>query len=189
RGQDYAPQPPDNSDYHHGTFIAGLLAGCRSLNPGINPLPTAPCRVLSVRVFSEYEALGIEDLLARIKETVSNHPDVKVWNLSLGVDTPCIGPEFSPFACELDEIALRHRVLFVIAAGNYRSPLPLRCWPASAWHTDDRDVIGPPADSVLALSVGSIAHAHSDCSAVKTLEPAAYSRRGPAPGLLPKPEV
>ena len=188
-GDTYPPPPPDNGDYHHGTFIAGLIAGCHALNPGVNPLPQGPCRVLATRVYSGYEPLGIEDLITRIDESVRKHPEVKVWNLSLGIDAPCKGPEFSPFACELDEISLRQRVLFVISAGNYRQPLPLRSWPAHTWHTDDRDVIGPPADSVLGLSVGSVAHAHNDQSAVKSSEPAAYSRRGPAPGLLPKPEL
>jgi len=188
-GETYPPAPPDNGDYHHGTFIAGLIAGCHALNPGVNPLPPGPCRILVNRIFSAYEPLGIEDLITRIDECVRKHPQVKVWNLSLGIDAPCTGPEFSPFACELDEISLRQRVLFVISAGNYRRPLPLRGWPASSWHTDDRDVIGPPADSVLGLSVGSVAHAHNVRSAVKTSEPGAYSRRGPAPGLLPKPEL
>lgn len=188
-GPTYPPSTTDSTDFSHGTFIAGLIAGCHALNPGVQPLPEGPCRVLAARVFSHYEPLGIEDLITRIEETVRTHPEIKVWNLSLGVNTPCTGPEFSPFACELDEISMRHRVLFVIAAGNYREPLPLRGWPSDTWHTDDRDVIGPPADSVLGLSVGSIAHAHNSQSAVKKLEPAGYSRRGPAPGLLPKPEV
>jgi subtilisin family serine protease len=188
-GPTYPPMPPDNSDYSHGTFIAGLIAGGSLLNPGVTPLPPGPCRILAARVFSGYEPLGIEDLITRVDETVRAYPKIKVWNLSLGVDIPCKGPEFSPFACEIDEIALRNRVLFIIAAGNYRTPLPLRGWPADTWHADNRDLIGPPADSVLGLSVGSIAHAHNEQSAVKSTEPTAYSRRGPAPGLLPKPEL
>lgn len=188
-GPAYPPASPDNVDYSHGTFIAGLIAGCRSLNPGVDPLPDGQCRVLAARVFSQRESLGIEDLITRIAETVRANRHVKVWNLSLGVDAPCVGPEFSPFACELDEISRKEEVLFVIAAGNYRQPLPLRGWPATGWHADDRDLIGPPADAVLGLSVGSLAHADAGTSAVKRLEPAAYSRRGPAPGLLPKPEV
>ena len=188
-GPSYPPAAVGNGDYDHGTFIAGLIAGCRALNPGVVPLPQGPCRVFAARVFSEYEPIGIEDLVTRIEETVRKNPHIKVWNLSLGVNQPCKGPEFSPFACELDEISQRERVLFVIAAGNYTAPLPLRTWPADSWHMDDRDVIGPPADAVLGLSVGSLTHLHNDQSAVKKFEPAAYSRRGPAPALLPKPEV
>jgi hypothetical protein len=188
-GPTFPPDPTDEADYSHGTFIAGLIAGCHTLNAAVAPLPEGPCRIFSSRVFSPREPIGIEDLVSRIEDAVRAAPDVKVWNLSLGVSTPCIGPEFSVFAQELDELARQHRILFVIAAGNYVTPLPLRVWPADAWHQDGRDIIGPPADSVLGLTVGSIAHAHGAQSAVKRDEPAAYSRRGPAPGLLPKPEV
>lgn len=178
-------------DSSHGTFIAGLIAGGSVLNPGVNPMPDGPCRILPARVFSPREPIGIEDLIPRIEASVRAHPEVRVWNLSLGLDELCLGPEFSPFACELDEIAHRHQVLFVIAAGNYTSP-PLRPWPADAWYAGgdaNRDLIGAPADAVLGLSVGAVAHAHGNQSAVKGSEPTGYSRRGPAPGLLPKPEV
>ena len=188
-GPSFPPDPTDEGDFRHGTFIAGLIAGCHTLNPGVLPLPEGPCHVFSSRVFSPREPIGIEDLLSRIEDAVRAAPEVRVWNLSLGVPTPCIGPEFSVFACELDELARQNRILFVISAGNYVAPLPLRPWPADVWHQDGRDIIGPPADSVLGLTVGSIAHSHGNQSAVKSHEPAAYSRRGPAPGLLPKPEV
>jgi hypothetical protein len=187
-GPSFPPNSTDPGDYRHGTFIAGLIAAGEALNPGLTPFPEGPCRVFAARVFSGQEGVGLEDLLARVQAVVRDNPKIKVWNLSLGIPRPCHGPEFSVFAHELDEIARRHRVLFVIAAGNYAFP-PLRGWPADGWHTDGRDIIGPPADSVLGLTVGSVAPAHGNLSAVKKDEPAGYTRRGPAPGLLPKPEV
>lgn len=184
----FAPASADNNDYAHGTFIAGLIAGGQVFNPGVGDLPVHPCRIFSARVFSNYEPLGVEDLIARVQDVVRAHRDVKVWNLSLGSMVPCIGPEFSPFACELDEIAQSEQVLFVVAAGNYVQP-PLRTWPVAGWHADGRDLIGPPADAALVLTVGSLAHQHSTDSAVKAGHPTAYSRRGPGPGMLPKPEL
>lgn len=187
-GPSFPPATYDTSDYAHGTFVSGLIIGSGWLNSDVSPLPHGPCKVLSARVFSPREPIGMEDLIPRIEESVKLHSEVKVWNLSLGISTACMGPDFSPFACEIDEIASKHGVVFVIAAGNF-GDIPLRPWPADQWHKDGRDIIGPPADAVMGLAVGSVAHNHGVQSAVKKLEPAAYSRRGPAPGLIPKPEL
>ena len=189
QGASFVSKSAASNHYHHGTFIAGLIAGGRYLNPQIQDKLEGPCKVLSTRIYCPSEELFEEDLVARIESSVSQHPDVKVWNLSLGLEEDlCRGPEFSPLACELDDIARRYGVLIVLAAGNY-TKAPLRPWPTDTWSTDGRDLISSPGDSVLALTVASVAHAHAKTSIAKTGQPAGYSRRGPAPAMVPKPEL
>lgn len=176
------------ADFKHGTFIAGLLIGAGHYN-GTEQFPLPAVKIADARVFSAIENTSQTDVLARIADALQAHPEVKVWNLSLGQTQPIRGPEFTQFARELDVLAQRHSVLFVIAAGNYTNPIPLRGWPADHWHQDDRDVINAPADSAVSLTVGSVAHVDTADGGVKRFEPAPYSRRGPGPGVLPKPEV
>ena len=75
---------------------------------------------------------------------------------------------------------------FVIAVGNYNLA-PFRRWPPDDLGEADR--IAPPADSVRALSVGSVAHLDKPSTRVRRDEPSPFSRRGPGPVSLPKPEV
>src|SRR5208282_32285 len=77
-------------------------------------------------------------------------------------------------------------VTFVIAAGNYRTP-PFRGWPPD--DLGDADRVCAPADSVRAVVVGSLAHREHSSSRVKAGQPSPFSRRGPGPLYLPKPEL
>jgi len=114
------------------------------------------------------------------------YPDVKVWNLSLSADAPCAVQEFSHLAMALDDLQDRYGVTFVLSAGNYKTP-PLRGWPPGELHGRDR--IAPPADSVRAITVGSLAHLEKPNSRVRRDQPSPFSRRGPGPVSTPKPEV
>jgi len=111
---------------------------------------------------------------------------VKIWNLSLGSDQPCDGQQFSEVAAALDALQDKFGVTFVLAAGNYRIP-PLRGWPAEDLGEADR--LGVPADSVRGLAVGSLAHLDKPNTRVRRSEPSPFSRRGPGPVFLPKPDV
>nr|WP_276533785.1 S8 family peptidase [Stenotrophomonas acidaminiphila] len=179
---------PPSSDFTHGTFIGGLLASARQLNGAQSELPLEPVRIVDVRVFSKAEQTKGDDLIARIGDALREHPQVKVWNLSIGVPSPHQSPEFSWLARELDVLASQRNVLFVVSAGNDIEPTPLRPWPAGDHGIAGRDIICSPADTVLGLTVGSIAHS-TEQGGVKRGEPAPYSRRGPGPAAIPKPEV
>ena len=176
------------SDYSHGTFIAGLLASAAQLNSQAFELPLEPVRIVDVRAFSRKEKTTVSDFLARVGDALRDFPQVHVWSISIGLDVPLTGPEFSQMARDLDELAGTYGVLFVVAAGNDLDPTPLRPWPPASYGADDRDRITAPADSMRSLTVGSIAHGDV-ASGVKKNEPAPYSRRGPAAAAVPKPEV
>lgn len=174
--------PPD-TDYVHGTAVASLIAGAKPLNGAHAWLPSTPCQIHDV---CGLEAAGSNssDLVLRLSDAIRRAPDVKVWNLSLGAGQ--IGDhEFSYFAQQLDALSDEHKVLFVVAAGNYLD-LPRRGWPADP---NLQDRLSSPGDSVRALTVGSVAHLDAPGAMVIAGEPAPYSRRGPGPVFTPKPDL
>jgi len=118
---------------------------------------------------------------------VPAHPEIRVWNLSIGGSKTCSNHAFSDFAIALDDLQTKHAVTFVLAAGNYNEP-PYRAWPTSG-SLGDSDRICAPADSARALTVGSIAHRDSPNARVRASSPSPFSRRGPGPVHLPKPEI
>ncbi len=179
--------PVDQRNYEHGTFVAGLIVHSRTLNHDDPRFPLSPCKILDVVAFPASEHLSEDDLLAILQEVVPQHPEVRIWNLSLGGSTPCSDNAFSDLAVALDELQTTHNVMFVLASGNYTAK-PFRTWPP-AGAIGDADRICGPADSLRALTVGSVAHRDSPSSRVRASEPSPFTRRGPAPVHLPKPEV
>lgn len=175
---------PPETDYVHGTAVASLVAGAKVINGDHDWLPPTRCQV--------HDTCGLEaaggnttDLILRLADAVRNAPHVKVWNLSLGGGQ--IGDhEFSYFAQQLDALSDEHKVLFVVAAGNYKG-LPRRGWPVA--EADLQDRLSSPGDSVRALTVGAVAHLDSPDAMVAAGHPAPYSRRGPGPVFTPKPDV
>lgn len=128
-----------------------------------------------------------DDLLKTIRRAVTENPDVKVWSLSLASDqSPCNDNKVSDFAIALDKIQEEKEVLFINCAGNVRTA-PLRTWPTVPASEVDRIVA--PADSVRALTVGSIAHKGNNRTLARPGEPSPFSRRGPGVAFMPKPEV
>ncbi len=175
---------PPETDNLHGTFVAGLIAGSRPLNMN-NPLfPSVQAKVLDLAALTSIPGTTFDEIFERINETVRQHPEVKVWNCSFGASGPGHPDRFGQLANELDALSDELDILFVIAAGNYQIP-PLRAWPP----TNDlggQDRISQPAESVRALTVGSVAHI---AALVNPGEPSPFSRRGPGPSKIPKPDI
>lgn len=181
---EFVPRTMQNND--HGSFVAGLIAQGRALNHQDLRFPGDPAKIVDIVALDKNGEISEYDLLAVIDDAIARFPQVKVWNLSLGlVGQSCLDHEFSMLGAALDERSARHGVLFVIAAGNYANS-PFRTWPPQAG-LDDR--ICPPADAVRAITVGSLAHIDSASSCVKREEPSPFSRRGPGPAYLMKPEM
>jgi len=186
RVDDFVPRALQNND--HGSFVAGLLAQGRKLNHDDERFPPEGSRIVDVVALDRDGEIEEGALLTVIDSALGRFPDVKVWNLSLGlVGDTCQDHEFSLLASALDERSRRHGVLFVIAAGNYAT-LPLRSWPPQSGLGED-DRICPPADAVRAITVGSLAHLDTNKTRVRREEPSPFTRRGPAPAYLMKPEL
>ncbi|OAI39419.1 hypothetical protein AYO40_05770 [Planctomycetaceae bacterium SCGC AG-212-D15] len=183
---DAVPVATQNND--HGSLVAGLMVHARRLNNGDKRFPNVSSKIVDVVAFDKTGEIDEYDLLPIIDYSLLKFKNVKVWNLSLSIaDTPCKDHEFSEIATALDERSNKHGVVFVVAAGNYKEE-PFREWPPQDG-IDENDRISPPADSVRAITVGSVAHAHARTSRVRTGEPSPFSRRGPGPAYLPKPEI
>lgn len=180
--------PPQYRDHNHGSFVAGLIVNGRKLNHSDPRFPEAQARFLDVvAIPGRGDSIREDELLSILEETIPKHPHVKVWNLSLSKEGAyCQDDVFSDFGTALDRLQAQYNVRFVIAAGNY-AVKPFRSWPPDVDHRDDR--ISPPADSVRAITVGSIAHVDRPNSRVKKEDPSPFSRRGPGACFIPKPEV
>lgn len=180
-GQEIHVLPPD-TDHYHGTFVAGLIAGSRSLNDGDQRFPASVARIVDVGTLGT--GLSSADVLIHnISEAVAKYPHVKVWNCSFGSKAPGHPEQFSQFAQDLDALADEHNVLFVVAAGNYEGQP--RAWPPT---TDlfGEDRLSMPGESLRALTVGSVAHLPA---LVQPNDPSPFSRRGPGAAKTPKPDV
>jgi len=116
-----------------------------------------------------------------------NHNDLQFPSCSSKfVDVVVLGKEPTSEDILLDRLQDEFGVTFILAAGNY-SQKPYRGWPAEDLGEDDR--ICAPADSIRSVVVGSTAHRDHATSRVKSGHPSPFSRRGPGPLYLPKPEL
>lgn len=176
----------DDGDFRHGSFVAGLMIHAQRMNHGDRRFPAVSSRIVDVAAVPRGGEVTEDELVAILEEVVPKHPGVRVWNLSLGTDDLCRDDAFSDLAIALDRLQNKHDVIFVLAAGNY-DRAPYRGWPPEPLGEDDR--ICSPADSILGIAVGSLAHRDVNSSRVRAGEPSPFTRRGPGPSYIPKPDV
>jgi hypothetical protein len=195
---------PADRDEYHGTFIAGLLAGARQLNPHIeNTLERNGCQFFDLDIIprsgllSRYYATLPEflDQLETLVEKAKAEANVRVFNLSLGVPNGRRSKDYSSFAAVLDEIALRNDVIFVVSAGNLEGLDARPAWPADgdnalemlATRPPDGDAMTAPAEHLLGFTVGAVNPPGLDGHEPDV--PTTYTRRGPGAGSARKPEL
>lgn len=180
--------PPGYSNYAHGSFVAGLIAFGPHLNSLDPRIPYNPCKIVDIQALSSDQDGTAEYIIrSAVESAINKYPSVRVWNLSFGSEEPCDEDKFSDLAQYLDRIQKEHDKIFIISAGNYETN-PLRRWP-SQLPPNAKDRISIPADSALALTVGSVAHKDSPTSAVRVNQPSPFSRKGPGPSFIPKPDL
>jgi serine protease AprX len=180
--------PRSMQDNSHGSFVGGLLVHARRMNNGNQIFPNCSSRIVDIVAFDRSLQIDEYDLLPIIDKAIKKYPDVKVWNVSLSMTaTPCSDHSFSEFGAALDERSRRHGIIFVIASGNFKVK-PYRTWPPQDG-LGDTDRICPPADAVRAVTIGSVAHLDTVNTRVRKDEPSPFSRRGPGPAYLIKPEL
>jgi len=181
----------DYRNYEHGTFVAGIIQYGNLLNSSTQRQPHF--RILDVVVSPNNdpqkgptESLSEDSLITTLHDVIGRYHDkVKVWNMSLGTSSLC-GDTISDLAIALDDIQDTYMVDIILSAGNYTAP-PLRKWPP----IDDlqgKDRVTAPADSVRAITVGSIANI-GIAGYVDRDMPSPFSRRGPGANFLIKPDV
>jgi len=178
----------------HATFIASTIQYGNRLN---NILSLDSPRFTFVDIvaipngdknWGPTDTISEESLMEIIEEVMDKYASsTKIWNLSLGVESKICTGSMSDLGIFLDYIQDKYKVQIFVSSGNLNQP-PLREWPAQA-SMGERDRIISPADSVRAITVGSIALYDSPDSIVKSHEPSPFSRRGPGANYIVKPDV
>ncbi|WP_145151798.1 S8 family peptidase [Paenibacillus xylanexedens] len=179
--------PFNRQDNYHGEFVGGMLLYAHSANPTLKNIVDTGVNILDVVVLpaESQESIREDELIDALDAALEKYAEkYRVWNLSLGSSRLCSGV-ISDFTASIDKLQDTYNVNFVIAAGNF---IELR-QTGPVTFEDERDRICLPADSIRAVTVGSIALDHDESNLVKQGETAPYSRRGPGIGLTIKPDV
>ena len=180
-------------DADHGSFVASRCLYGDEIGFSFATNTLIPyCKVMDVTVFGT-DAKGksvdpTDDFLVNVLGQVvkKHYKEIRVYNLSLGKPQSIDDYEFSEVAKQIDYLSKTYNVIFVVASGNINTPLGN--YPHDHFaHNDSR--LGAPAESLLAVTVGSIAKKdHGDCLALKD-EISPFSRIGPGADLGLKPEI
>ncbi|WP_207903237.1 S8 family peptidase [Hazenella coriacea] len=178
----------------HGTFVASTIIFGNELN-NIYTENNKRFKLVDIVAIpngnEEYgltDSIGEEELMEIIEDVMNKYSgNVNIWNLSLGIEQQVCQGSMSDLGIFLDYIQDEYKVQFFVSSGNLNEP-PLRSWPPKS-NIDVSDRIVAPADSVRAITVGSLALKESKNSLVKKHEPSPFSRRGPGANYIVKPDV
>jgi hypothetical protein len=192
----------------HGTRVAGaVLYGDDPPGPGSHV--TLPFWIQNARVLDAHgnlpKTLFPPDMLRAIVAHFHRGPRAtRVFNHSLGARGPCRQRLMSAWAAEIDLLSAHDDVLFVVSAGNIPesqpSPFPgirellIAGGKYPSYLTLPACRIANPAQSLQALTVGSVAYASFNDGTWKSLAPdagypSAFTRTGFGIWGVIKPEV
>ena len=177
----WSPYPESSINPTHGTFVAGIaLYGDECEGKGL--VGHKGIKLFDAAVFPDNskEGLDEDELIANIKEAVKLYNEqVKIWNLSISITRQVSDNKFSDFAIALDALQDEYNVLICKSAGNCRNFESSR--PKGRVHEG--------ADSIRSLVVGSFAHKKGTYDYAEVNDPSPFSRVGPGPEFIIKPEV
>lgn len=188
----HLPSGSSTLDLAHGTLVGSRVIYGDDIESVMDTHRLQPmCKVVDVPVFgvSNYGELlypdeaDLADILDEIVDELA--PRVRIYNLSLGADNPIPGNTFSLLAQQMDYLSRRYDVLFVVAAGNIQKSLAPH--PTHFLREDAR--IQAPAESLLALTVGSVAKRTNMVTLSERGEVSPFSCRGPGADDGIKPEL
>ena len=159
------PNLVQSSDYIHGTCVSSIIVD----GPALNPVLDDGCgrfrvRHVAIAAGGKFSSFTV---IREIEKAVIKHPEVKVWNLSLGSILEIPENFVSAEAAALDRIQCERDVVFIIAGTNDPACL-------------GNKRIGAPADSVNSLVVNAVRFDGTPCS---------YTRTGPVLQFFGKPDV
>ena len=178
----------------HATFIASTIQYGNMLN-NITVATSYRFKFVDIvaipnsdKDYGLTDSISEDDLMEIIEEVMEKYSgSTKIWNMSLGIENkPCDGT-MSDLGVFLDYIQDKYHVQIFVSSGNI-NVLPLRNWPPQNG-IGEHDRLISPADSVRAVTVGSVALFDSDNSIVKSNEPSPFSRRGPGANYVVKPDI
>ncbi|WP_051758167.1 S8 family serine peptidase [Rossellomorea vietnamensis] len=119
-GKRYTNYPEAVLNFSHGTFVAGIL-NFGDVLEGKEYTGTKGFKIFDAAVVPDQslESISEGDLIENIREVVEKHSDnIKVWNLSIGIEQEHKNSEFSRLGVALDNIQDENDVLIIKSAGN-----------------------------------------------------------------------
>lgn len=153
----------------HGTFVTGLLVNGKLLNNGEICQDPDGCKVVDLCMLpreDKYTAVypnSLDDFLGELiiaVPTILSRTNVRIFNLSMNIRCTRLSCDYGEFAKVLDELAVKHNIVFVISAGNLITPR--QEWSDSAtenikeWNKRNDDIVYMPAESCRNISVGAL---------------------------------
>ncbi|MGC3971678.1 MAG: hypothetical protein QM775_31335 [Pirellulales bacterium] len=180
---DFVKRPRQDND--HGSFVAGLLCQAKRLNGDDPAFPSCASKIIDVVAIDETERITEFLLVTVIFGALKKFPDARIVNLSLSIENEvCEDDKFSSLAVALDGFSRQFGVRFAVPTGNYDD---ISCtWPRQV-EIGSADRVLSPADAILGVSTGSIAHLENHKTTVRIGEPSPFTRGGPGPAYVPSP--
>lgn len=171
----------DDRDPLHGTAVASVAMYGDVLEGKEWVGSNRGLEIFDGQVFpKDYTSVEEFDLIRNIEELMDEAAEhTKVWNLSVGFSDVVKDDEFSDLAKALDRLQKKHNVLICKAAGN--------CLNSVKTGVAERLRVG--GDSLMAITVGSVAHKKNTCDIAEVGNASPFSCRGPGVAFTIKPEV
>ena len=177
----WSPYPEELIDKSHGTMVSSVILYGDKLE-GKDYSGTKGFYLLDANVFPDdkKETLYEDDLLRNIQEVVNLYGNkIKIWNLSLGISSEIDDNKFSDFGVSLDYLQDKYGIIICKSTGNCRNFM----------YGLPKGRINKGADSIRAVTVGSITHKKSSIDLVDINYPSPFTKIGRGPGYIIKPEV
>ncbi len=170
----------DEFDKSHGTFVAGII-NYGDILENKDWTGTKPFKITEAVIFPNGNFGYIDEpmMVEFMREAVKKHPDVKVWNFSIGNETAIEDNKYSDFAKYLDDLQSEYNILIVKAAGNCSNFLKAA----------PRGRITEASESVKTLVVGSITHDKREHDLSPLNHPSPFSMVGPGCSDVIKPDL
>lgn len=191
----------------HGTRVAGaVLYGQEVPRTGAVQLPfwVQNARVLDGDCRMPVELFPAAAIRAVVEKYHGGPRQTRLFNHSINASVPCRLRHMSSWAAEIDELSGRHDILVIQSAGNLSASVGLPGHSirdhlaAGREYPDYLDEpacrIANPAQSLQALTVGSVAHRVFEAGGWRSFapdgdHPSAFSRSGQGIWNVIKPEV
>lgn len=191
----------------HGTRVSGAVLYGETVPP--SGTPKLPFWIQNARVLNEQnkmpeELFPPEVLRAVVTRFHTGPRETKIFNHSINASGYCRTRHMSAWAAEIDLLSATYDILIVQSAGNLprTGPAPYigvkdhldagRPYPKYLYEDSAR--VANPAQSLQALTVGSVAYGAFDDGGWRSFgredgHPSAFSRSGPGIWSVTKPEV
>lgn len=167
----------DDLDTSHGTYIATLLIHGETFED-VDDASIKGCQIIDVPVLPKFGADEAE-LITNIQRAIQENPEVRIWNLSLSLTSEVSNNEYSLFASALDQIQRDYHVLICKSAGN----------DPAFMDNESAGKLSTGAESIRAITVGALNRNSDQYGYALENRHALYSRHGPAPASVVKPDV